>query len=547
MPHSRHNTAKQGSASADILDALVIGAGITGIHQLHALRAANFRAELVEAGSQVGGTWYWNRYPGARFDCESYTYAYLFSADLFSRWEWTEHFAGQPEIERYLNWVVDELGLRQHIHLDSRVSSARFFPEEDYWLLATENGEEFRTRLVVAAIGLLSQPQYPDIDGIPDFRGRSFHTSRWPAEAVDFSGARVGVFGTASSGVQVIQSIASAVSELVVFQRTAHWCTPLNNSSITPAEQAELQSGYEQLRDRLRSSAFGSLHEPIRRATLDDAEDERIALFGFLWNRGGFAKYWGNYFDIITSRAANNAFCEFAADRIRARVRDPETAARLIPSDHGYGIRRPPFETHYYEVYNQDNVTLVDLRATPVQRVTSGGVRTTDREYPLDIIVYATGFDVGTGPFNAIDIRGLGGRRLRAAWADGPRTFLSVAAPGFPNFFFAGGPHTATVNLPRATEAQVDLITGCLRYMREHGYSRAEADAEATAAWTRRASESVNGTLLTEAKDWTFGVNTPGKKKAYLQHLIHLGELTKHFRQVGAAGYQGFHFQRQAS
>ncbi len=383
------------------VDVLIVGAGITGIYQLYLARAAGFSAELVEAGGGVGGTWYWNRYPGARFDSESYTYAYLFSKELFDEWEWREHFAEQPETERYLNHVVDRFDLRRHIRFGAAVTSAAFDGVTGTWSVRTGDGTERRTRFLVAATGVLSVPFFPDVPGRADFRGESHHTGLWPATPVEFAGKRVAVIGTGSSGVQVIPAIAGEVASLTVYQRTANWCTPLNNSPITPDEQVQLRADFESMCEVLNTSPSGFLHSVHDRAAAEDTGEERQAFFEKMWGSPGFSKLTSNYKDLLFDQAANDEWCEFIAAKVRSIVKDPATAERLIPSDHRFAEKRPPFVTGYYEVFNRKNVTLVDLQQTPIVRMTEKGIETADGVEEFDIVVWATGFDFGTGALTA--------------------------------------------------------------------------------------------------------------------------------------------------
>ena len=447
--------------AADV-DVLVVGAGITGIYQLYRAREAGFSVQLLEAGGGVGGTWYWNRYPGARFDSESYTYAYLFSQELFDEWEWQEHFAEQPETERYLNHVVDRFDLRRHMRFDAAVTSAVYDESSGTWTVAVGDGTEIRARFLVAATGVLSVPFFPDVAGRDDFRGEQHHTGRWPATPVDFAGKRVAVIGTGSSGVQLIPAIADEVASLTVYQRTANWCTPLNNAPITAEEQAQLRADFEAMREVLNTSVAGFLHPAHDRATFDDSEDERRAFFEKMWSSPGFSKLSSNYTDLLFDPAANAEWCEFIAEKIRGIVEDPETAEKLIPKDHRFGEKRPPFVTGYYETYNHPNVSLVDLGQTPIVRMTERGIETADGVQEFDIVVWATGFDFGTGALTRMGIRGRDGVALEDHWADGPKTFLGVQTTGFPNLFFPGGPHAAAGNNPRYNGDQVDFVTDAL-------------------------------------------------------------------------------------
>ena len=504
----------------DVLDAVVVGAGIVGIQQLHRLIEAGFTVRLVEAGDGVGGTWYWNRYPEARFDSESYTYGYIHSKELFDEWEWTEHFAGQPEIERYINHAVDRFELRPYMSFGVRVESAEFVEATGTWLVRAQRsdadaGEVLRCRHLVAATGVLSVPFFPPVPGRETFAGESHHTGLWPQQPVDFAGKRVAVVGTGSSGVQLIPAIADQVESLTVYQRTANWCTPLNNRPITDDEQAALKADFERMREILQTSASGFLHEPGERASSDDSAEERQAFYEKMWSSPGFTKLTSNYTDILRVGPANDEWCEFLRSKIRSLVDDPETAERLIPQDHGYAQKRPPFVTNYYETYNRANVSLVDLKATPMIRVTETGIETDDGERQFDIIVWATGFDFGTGALNRMGITGRDGVALVDHWADGPATYLGIATHGFPNLFFPGGPHGATGNNPRYAGDQVDFITDVLIHARAHGLDVVEASADAQDAWTIMIDEWAKYSPFTE-KSYFFGTNVPGKPTRYL-------------------------------
>jgi cation diffusion facilitator CzcD-associated flavoprotein CzcO len=514
--HASLDTADSANRHAADVDVLVVGAGITGIYQLYRALDAGFTALLVEAGDGVGGTWYWNRYPGARFDSESYTYGYLFSKELFDEWEWQEHFAPQEETERYLNHVVDRFGLRRHIRLGARVSSAAYDEGSGTWHVVTADGPEVTARFVVAATGVLSIPYVPDVPGRESFAGESHHTGLWPSEPVDFAGKRVAVVGTSSSGVQVVPVIADEVESLAVYQRTPNWCTPLNNRPITPEEQAELRAGFEQLREILNTSVHGFHHLAHDRAATDDPSEERHAFYEKMWNSPGFTKLTSNYTDLLSNPDANAEWCAFIGDKIREIVHDPATAERLIPTDHRFGEKRPPFITGYYEAFNRPNVSLVDLKKTPMVRVTPEGIETTDGLRKFDIIVWATGFDFGTGALARMDIRGRDGLALADYWADGPRTFLGVQTHGFPNLFFPGGPHAAAGNNPRYNGDQVDFITELLVYARDRGFDVVETTERAEDRWTRMIDRGAASPLSFGEKSYYFGTNIPGKPKRYL-------------------------------
>ena len=530
------------SKPVEEVDALIIGAGVTGLYQLHRLIQLGITARIYEAGGGVGGTWYWNRYPGARFDSESYTYGYFFSDELLREWNWSEHFAGQPETERYLNYVADKFDLRPHIEQNARVASAVYDEKANRWIVETEDGRSVRARFVIAAVGILSANYMPDIPGIASFAGQSFHTSRWPREPVDLAGKRVGVIGTGATAVQLITEIAKVVGHLTVFQRTPNYCAPLRNAPIRDEEQAGIKARYPEIFERCRNSFAGFWHDPDPRSLFDVSEEERFAFFEKIWAEPGFSKWIGNFHDIFTSFEANEIFAEFARNKIRERVKDPAVAEKLVPKDHPYGSKRIPLESGYYEVFNQKNVLLVDLRETPIERITAKGVKTSKEEYELDVLVYATGFDAITGELTRMNIRGEGGRTLKEAWADGPRTYLGVQAVGFPNFFVANG--AVFCNVPRCSETLVDFVTGCIAYMRDRGLTRIAATPEAQEAWTEHAGEVVSHyPVLQAANSWFVGANIPGKKRAFLFYAGGNVLFRQKCDEIAAKGYEGFAFE----
>jgi cation diffusion facilitator CzcD-associated flavoprotein CzcO len=488
-------------------DAIIIGAGMSGLYQLYRLRELGMRVRVFETGTNVGGTWYWNRYPGARFDSESYSYGYSFSKELLEEWDWSEHFSGQPETLRYLNLVADKFDLRRDIQFESRVTAAIWDEAPRSWNVTLQDGSRFRTRFLITAIGPLSTPTMPRIEGVDSFRGRSFHTARWPKAPVDFAGQRVAVIGTGATGVQTIQTIAGSVGHLTVFQRTPNWCAPLHNGKIDAETQKQIKAGYPEMFRRCQETFACFLHTPDPRGTFEVTDEEREAFFEKLYAERGFGIWQGNFRDILIDRKANALISDFVARKIRQRVKDPKVAEKLIPKNHGFGTRRLPLETFYYEVYNRDNVELVDITETPIERITPDGIKTSAAEYQFDIIIYATGFDAITGSFDRIDLRGVDGVRLKDRWKRGPETFLGVMVDGFPNMMMLMGPHTALGNIPRSIEYNVDWVTRLIRYARENNLTRADATAAGVTSWTDHVKALGVGLLSNEVDSWMTGIN----------------------------------------
>ncbi len=508
MAASRETQAPNHAAPVLDYDAIIIGAGMSGMYQLHRLRELGMRVRVFEAGTGVGGTWYWNRYPGARFDSESYSYGYSFSQELLEEWNWSEHFAGQPETLRYLNHVADKFDLRRDIQFRSRVAAATYEEDTRSWNVALQEGSRFRARFLITAIGPLSTPTLPRIEGVDTFQGQSFHTARWPHEPVDFAGKRVAVIGTGATGVQTIQTIAKTVGHLTVFQRTPNWCAPLHNSKIDAETQAKIKSSYPEMFKRCQETFACFLHTPDPRGAFEVSDEEREAFYEKLYAERGFGIWQGNFRDILIDRKANATISDFVARKIRQRVKDPKVAEKLIPRNHGFGTRRLPLETFYYEVYNQDNVELVDITETPIERITPKGIKTSTAEYEFDIIIYATGFDAITGSFDKIDFRGVDGVKLKDRWKNGPQTYLGVMVDGFPNMMMLMGPHTALGNIPRSIEYSVDWVTNLIRYTREFSLTRVEATAMGVTAWTDHVKALGVGLLSNEVNSWMTGINS---------------------------------------
>ena len=522
-------------------DAVIIGAGVSGLYQLYKLRELGLNVRVFETGTGVGGTWYWNRYPGARFDSESYTYAYSFSPDLLEEWSWDERFAGQPETERYLNHVADKFDLRRDIQFNSRVAAVHYEEETRRWNITLEDGRRYGTRFLITAIGVLSAPTMPRIPGVETFRGQSCHTHYWPKKPVSFEGKRVAVIGTGATAVQAITEIAKTVGHLTVFQRTPNWCAPLHNGKIGEDEMRRIRASYAEIFARCNESPGCFIHKPDRRRTREVTPEEREAFWEKLYAEPGFGLWQGNFRDILVDREANALISDFVARKIRQRVKDPAVAEKLIPKNHGFGTRRVPLESGYYEVYNQPNVKLVDINETPIERVTPAGIKTRDAAYEFDMIIYATGFDAITGTFDRINIRGVDGVSLKDKWRDGPQTYLGVLVEDFPNMLMVMGPHAALGNFPRAVEYNVDWVTALIRHTRERGVTRIEATPTGVARWTHHVKESGEGLLFNEIDSWMTGVNRNVEGKQTRKIMRYSGghpTFREHCDAVAATGYR---------
>jgi cation diffusion facilitator CzcD-associated flavoprotein CzcO len=525
-------------SSVDQFDAIIIGAGVTGLYQLYRIRELGLSVRLYDDGSGVGGTWFWNRYPGCRFDSESETYAYSFSKELLQEWDWKEHFSGQPENEKYLNYVADKFNLRPNIQLNSRVVSAVYDESENLWEIKLDNGNRARARYLIAAVGILSASYLPDIPGLKSFKGISYHTSRWPKETTDFTGKRVAVIGTGATAVQLIPIIAQQVGHLTVFQRTPNYCAPLRNSLVNPETQKKFKASYPEIFQKCNETTAAFKYDFDPRSVFDVTEEERLEQFERLWAKPGFEKWLGNFRDIMTNRKANEVFAEFVRNKIRERVKDPVVAEKLVPKNHPFGSKRIPLETNYYEAYNRDNVLLVDINETPIESFTPKGIKTSDKEYEFDIIILATGFDAITGALTRMDIRGEGGKTLKEKWTDGPRTYLGMQSAGFPNLFLAI--NNAFCNFPRCAETIVEWITDCIRYMREKKIARIEPTVAAEDAWVKHSGELVEGSMLVEANSWFVGANIPGKARAILLYANPAPKFREKCAEVAANNYEGF-------
>ncbi|MGZ5755606.1 MAG: flavin-containing monooxygenase [Burkholderiales bacterium] len=527
-------------------DAIIIGAGLSGIHQLYRLRELGMKVRLFEAGDDLGGTWYWNRYPGARFDSESWSYGYSFSDELLKEWDWKEHFSPQPDNLEYLNLVADKYDLRRDMQFSSCVTAAHWNDAANEWTVTLESGETAGARFLFTAIGILSAHTLPRIPGLETFRGPAYHTARWPHAPVDFTGKRVGIIGTGASAIQAIPEIAKQAKQLTVFQRRPNWAAPLHNAKIGKAEMEEIRSRYAEIYGRCATTPGWFIHQPDPRKTLEVPPEEREAFWEKKYAEPGFGIWMGNFSDIVVDEKANAAISEFIARKIRQRVKDPKVADKLIPKDHGFGTRRVPLESGYFEAYNRDNVLLVDVNETPIERITPAGIRTRDKEHEFDMLIYATGFDGVTGAFDRIDFRGPGGVRLRDVWADGPRTYLGQLVDGFPNLLMVLGPHTARGNIPRAIEHSVEWQTGLLRFMREHNYIRVETRPEHVVEWTQTVVKAAQRLLSWKVDSWQTGVNRNVEGRSVRRVLGYNGNAVNYRRvtaEVAAGGYREFVFR----
>ncbi|WP_433298313.1 flavin-containing monooxygenase [Pseudonocardia sp. CA-142604] len=527
------------------VDAVVVGAGIAGLYQLYKLRERGMSTRVFETGDGVGGTWYWNRYPGARCDVESLSYSYSFSPELEQEWNWTERYPTQPEILRYVNHVADRFDLRKDITFSTRVVSAVYDESTQRWRVDTDTGEIVDAQFLIMATGCLSRSKLPEVPGLDRFQGPTYHTGHWPHEGVDFTGMRVGIIGTGSSAVQSIPVIAEQTADLTVFQRTPAYSIAALNRPLEQSEIDSMKTGYRAWREAQRTSGFGVPVEMPTQSALEVSEEERFAKYESGWKKGTLVSILAGYTDTLTNREANDTAAEFIRRKIRERVNDPEVAETLSPRSYPFGTKRPCLDTNYYETFNKPDVHLVDLRKTPLVELTENGLRTSEQEYEFDAIIFATGFDAMTGALTAIDIRGRGGIALREKWAEGPRSYLGVAVAGFPNLFTITGPSSPSVlsNMIVSIEQHVDWITDCAAYMRERGIGAIEATGEAEDGWVAHVEEAGNATLYPTADSWYMGSNVPGKPRVFMAYIGGVGVYRQLCDEVAAKGYEGFTLQ----
>jgi cation diffusion facilitator CzcD-associated flavoprotein CzcO len=525
------------------LDALVIGAGFAGLYQLLCLRdRLGLTVKALEAGGGVGGTWYWNRYPGARCDSESHVYWYTFSPELMREWEWSERYPGQAEIMRYLNFAADRFDLKRDIQFNTRVTSAHYDEAANRWRVRTEQGETYVVKFLVTAVGCLSTANVPNFPGLKDFKGDWYHTGEWPHEGVDFTGKRVGMIGTGSTGIQAAPVIAAQAKHLTVFQRTANYSVPARNVPLAPEFKQYVRQHAEDIRVTTHQTLNGMGFRIEDRKAVETSAEEREKIYEAAWERGGL-QFRATFQDMLIDKAANDTAADFIKRKIRTIVKDPRTAALLSDIDHPYAAKRPPIDTDYFETYNRPNVTLVDVKTAPIQAITPAEVRTADAKYPLDIIVFATGFDAMTGPMLRMDIRGRDGLALKDVWEAGPRNYLGLQIAGFPNLFTITGPGSPSVlcNMPVAIEQHADWITTCIDYMRTKGMERIEAKPGAVDKWVAEVNEVANRTLLPQAKhSWYLGANIPGKPSVFMPYAGGMVRYREICQEVAARDYEGF-------
>ena len=529
----------QARASGTDFDVIVVGAGFAGLYMLHRLRGLGFSVRVLEAGSGVGGTWYWNRYPGARCDVESVEYSYQFSPELQQEWDWSERYAAQPELLRYANHVADRFDLRRDIQFDTRVTAATFDEAANRWIISTEDGAHLSANYCVMATGCLSVPNEPKFKGTETFARPTYHTGRWPHEGVDFTGQRVGIIGTGSSAVQSIPLIAEQAAHLYVFQRTPSFVVPARNAPLDPREREAIKQEYPALRALAKSRRNGLLCETRNVSGVAISEEERERAFRERYERGGLC-YTGTFNDLLVDKRANEAAADFLRARIREIVKDPQVAETLCPRT-VVGGKRLCIDTGYYETFNRDNVTLIDLNKAPLEEITRDGLIAGGEAYTLDAIIYAIGFDAMTGALTRIDIRGRGGEKLADKWAEGPRSYLGLSVAGFPNVFTITGPGSPSVltNMLPTIEQHVDWIADCIDYMRARNVCRIEATPEAETAWVAEVNRIADGTLFPTCNSWYLGANIPGKPRVFMPY-IGFPPYVEKCNAVAASGYLGF-------
>jgi cyclohexanone monooxygenase len=535
-------SGKTHTNGAEVYDAVVVGAGFAGMYMLHRLRGQGFSVRVYEQGDGVGGTWYWNRYPGARCDVESMQYSYSFSEELQQEWDWSERYAPQPEILKYANHVADRFDLRRDIEFSTRVERAVFDENTNRWSVATSQGNTVTASFVILATGCLSNARMPDIKGLGEFKGEVYHTGHWPHHPIDFTGKRVAVIGTGSSAIQSVPVIAEQASHLTVFQRTANFSIPARNAALTTEERDSFRSRYPEIRRFAREEARNGIYTELPdRGALDDGDNERRSKYQARWDRGGLT-FMTVYNNLALDTTANDTAANFVREKIAEIVDDPQTAKLLQPSSHPIGTKRICIDSDYYAAFNRPNVSLVDIKSTGIDEILPNAVRAGGTDYEIDALVLATGFDAMTGSVAKIDIVGRDGRTLNQKWAEGPRTYLGLMSAGFPNLFVITGPGSPSVlsNMIVSIEQHVDWIADCLGYMRGRGLAAVEAEREAEDKWVAHVNEVASGTLYPQANSWYMGANVPGKPRIFMPYIGGVGPYRQICNEVAAKGYEGF-------
>ncbi len=526
------------------VDAVIVGAGFSGLYLLHRLRKQGLSTRCFERGDGVGGTWYWNRYPGARCDVESMQYSYGFDDDLQQEWNWPEKFSGHADIRAYADHVTDRFGLRPHIDFESEVRAAHYDERQRLWRIETSTGEKITARHFVMAGGCISTAQIPRFEGLADYTGKTYHTGRWPHEPVSFACMRVGIIGTGSSAIQAIPVIAQEAAHLTVFQRQANFTIPSRNHPMTDDYANSWKNGYAEKRTEMRSMPNGVLRELNDKSALEVSEEERLATYEERWRIGG-SGFLGAFNDILTNREANETMAEFVRNKIRQTVKNPVTAEVLCPKTHPIGTKRLCVDTGYFETYNRDNVELVDISQTPIDRLTANGLIVNGRRFEFDAIVFATGFDAMTGTLFNVDIRGRAGLELKTKWAAGPRTYLGLMTEQFPNLFMITGPGSPSVksNMIMSIEQHVDLVADTIIHMRDQGLAIIEPERAAEDEWVDHVQEVAYKTLFPQANSWYMGANIPGKPRLFMPYIAGVGRYRAICDEVVGQGYKGFHFE----
>ena len=531
--------------SSKSVDVVIVGAGFSGLYLLHRLRGHGVSTRAFERGEDVGGTWYWNRYPGARCDVESMQYSYSFDEKLQQEWHWPEKFAAQPDILAYCNHVADRFDLRKDIAFKTSITAAHFIEEMHRWSVETDSGERIFTRFLIMATGCISTANMPDIEGLSDYQGNTYHTGHWPHEKVDFTGQRIAVIGTGSSGIQSVPVLAEEAAHVTVFQRTPHYSVPSQNVKMTPEYEKEWKDGYNERRAEMRYTSSGSMRTPNDVNALSVSNEERQATYQQRWDIGGMA-FLRSFSDLLTSQEANDTAADFVRNQIRSIVKDPETAELLAPKTYPIGTKRICVDTGYYQTFNRENVELVDISKAPIERMTGTGLIANGQNFEFDSVIFATGFDAMTGTLFKVDIRGRDDQILKDKWYAGPRTYLGIMSEGFPNLFLITGPGSPSVkgNMVTSIEQHVDFTTDTILYMREREYGLIEPEIEAENTWVEHVQEVANATLFPRANSWYMGANIQGKPRLFMPYIGGVGAYRKHCEEIAANGYLGFKLEK---